>query len=345
MVYPTDPNVALTGCPYLGSCGDRDTFYAFPSFENCCHSEAQPTTVEPSYQAEYCLGQKWSDCPRYIAAQTGTELPEPVKAGFPGLPSWAIAGIAVGVVLLLVALLLILSPKEPPSEKLTPTEGLLTVTAAVAGTAIAAQSATPTATFTATPRPSPSATATWTATYTPTSTRTPTPTRTRRPTRTPTPTATATRTPMPTATSTRAPLPTATATPLPAPTLLSPADGQVFPYDAAITLAWEPVEPLPSDAYYAITVAYAHNGEPWKDDVPWTKETSWMLSEHRYLLDQGLSDDGRFSWSVQLMQQTGSDANGKPTGTPRSPASKVRTLIWLLPLGPGSLRTPPPPPP
>jgi hypothetical protein len=92
-------------------------------------------------------------------------------------------------------------------------------------------------------------------------------------------------------------------------------------------------------------VTYLHAGETWKDDIPWTRETSWMLSGHGYLLD--LSDDGRFQWSVQVVQQTGTDADGKTTGIPRSPSSEVRTLIWMRPLSPGQRPggTPPPPPP
>jgi hypothetical protein len=89
--------------------------------------------------------------------------------------------------------------------------------------------------------------------------------------------------------------------------------------------------PLLSNDYYAIKVTYLHSGEIWTDNVPWTKETSWNLSDHKYLWDQNLADDGRFFWSVRVMYQTSTDANGNPTGTPRSPESKVRTLIWQPP--------------
>ncbi len=54
------------------------------------------------------------------------------------------------------------------------------------------------------------------------------------------------------------------------------------------------------------------------------QDTSWRLNEHDYLLD--LSDDGQFHWSVQVMRQTGVDADGKPIGEPLSGRSDERTL-------------------
>lgn len=108
-------------------------------------------------------------------------------------------------------------------------------------------------------------------------------------------------------------------------------------------MAWQPVGSLPADAYYAVTVAYVHNGVEWYDEVPWTRGTSWTMSEHSYLLD--LSDDGQFRWSVQVVRQTGVGADGKPTGLSLSAPSAVRTLIWRRPSGGGGGGTPPPPPP
>jgi hypothetical protein len=141
-------------------------------------------------------------------------------------------------------------------------------------------------------------------------------------------------------------VPPPTSTALPAPTLLAPADRQEFQEDAEIVLQWEPVGELPADAYYAITVAYSHFGETWHDEVPWTRETSWTLSEHAYLLD--LADNGWFEWSVQVMRQTGEDADGKPTGVPLSRTSEVRMLVWNRSSGDGGSSpesTPPLPPP
>jgi hypothetical protein len=111
-------------------------------------------------------------------------------------------------------------------------------------------------------------------------------------------------------------------------------------------LAWQWVGELPPDAHFAITVAYAHRGAKWHDEVPWTREMSWILSEHGYLLD--MSDDGQFQWSVQVMHQTGVDASGQPVGVPLSPPSEVRTLLWRRAGGGGGEgpeTTPPAPPP
>lgn len=172
-----------------------------------------------------------------------------------------------------------------------------------------------------------------------------------------TPTATATASPTPTfgpsptpEVASPAPRPTKpppTSTALPAPVLLAPLDRQEFQEDAEIVLRWEPVGELPADAYYAITVRYSHFGETWQDDVPWTRATSWALTEHAYLLD--LADNGWFEWSVQVMRQTGEDADGRPTGVALSAPSEVRMLVWnRRPTGGGGNSpggTPPVPPP
>jgi hypothetical protein len=129
-----------------------------------------------------------------------------------------------------------------------------------------------------------------------------------------------------------------------APLLVSPSDGQTFLEPADIILTWWSANALPRDAYYVVSVAYSHLGDTWYDDVPWTDNTSWALSDHRYLLD--LSDDGRFRWSVQVNRQTRVDAEGRPVGVPLSAPSEVRTLLWR-PVSPGgdgpSTPTPPPP--
>jgi len=295
-----------------------------------------------------------------------------------------IGGILVVGVILLVVLFLIFRPGGDSSQPLpvtsSPTPSREEMTAA-AGPAHPSSSPTiliggsDDLTKVAPPSsasPTLTASSTWTPTSTPTSTRTPTATATRRPTHpptattsqspTPTPSSTSTQTPAPgrtptdtpapTARPTRRPTatkrPTATSTPLPAPVLLAPRDGAVFSRDAEIVLEWQPLAGLPDDGYYAITVVYSHRGETWYDEVPWTRDTSWTLSEHNYLLD--LSDDGRFWWSVQAIRRTGVDAAGNPVGETLSLSSDVWTLDWMRAgdgdgeptQSPG--QTPPPPP-
>jgi capsular polysaccharide biosynthesis protein/LysM repeat protein len=130
-----------------------------------------------------------------------------------------------------------------------------------------------------------------------------------------------------------------------APVLVSPADGSEFGATAEVVLGWRSVQELPADGYYEVTVVYLHLGETWYDDVPWTRSTSWTLSEHNYLLE--LSDNGEFQWSVQVVRQTGVDAEGRPVGEALSGPSESRRLNWKQPSG-GAGRTPaatPPVPP
>lgn len=188
-------------------------------------------------------------------------------------------------------------------------------------------SPTPTATPTATPTLTPTATLTWTPP--------PTDTATPRPTSTPI---------VPTRTPPNPPPPTPVS--FAAPALISPESGATYYEDDTIELMWQPVGALPPGVFYVITLAYPHEGATWYDETPWTQETSWRMSEHRYLLD--LADGGHFTWSVQVRRRTGVGADGRPTGVPLGPESEVRTLTWRRPSGGGGggrPNTPEPPPP
>ena len=359
---------ASRACPYLGRCEDPGNYYFFPTVDNCCHTEKRPFTVQPEYQGKVCLGGDWTACQRYRAA-TGEENGKDSAISPPGpapkrsLSPTIIGGIVAAGAMLLVAIFLILRPwpgsLQPPTvtpgptpspEELTATVEPTPALASPTVTIVSIDDPTPTAPLPVA-SPTPTATPTWTATSTPISTRTPTATVTRTRTHTPSPTPTQTPAPSPTLTRTPRPTPrpttrpTATSTPLPAPMLLAPPDGAAFSQDAEIVLEWQPLAGLPGDGYYAITVAYSHSGEAWYDEVPWTRDTSWTLSEHDYLLD--LSDDGWFRWSVQAMRQTGVDADGDSVGVALSPSSGVWALRWTR-TGDGSepttspRQTPPP---
>ena len=99
-----------------------------------------------------------------------------------------------------------------------------------------------------------------------------------------------------------------------------------FRHGDVVDLQWEPVDPLPDDAYYVVTVTYVHFGQAWVDEAPWLKDTSWRLSDHAYLLS--LSDDGLYRWSVQVMRRTGVDAQGRPVGVPASEPSGEWSFSW-----------------
>jgi hypothetical protein len=131
-----------------------------------------------------------------------------------------------------------------------------------------------------------------------------------------------------------------------APVLQTPSDQQNFSEGEPILLQWQPVGTLGTNEFYVVTLAYNHSGATWYDDVPWTKDTQWQASNHEYLL--GLSDDGRFVWSVQVTRQLGVDAGGRPTGPAVSPMSDQRTFTWTASGGgggDGGDKTPEPPPP
>ena len=93
---------------------------------------------------------------------------------------------------------------------------------------------------------------------------------------------------------------------------------------------------LPADAYYEPVVTFSPNSDrsqTWTDETPWVKEARWRLSEHDYL--PGLAADGQIRWTVRVMLKTGEDAQGRPIGTPLSPANTARTLVWQAPPGGG----------
>lgn len=349
-------------CPYLGRCEDPENYYSFPTADNCCHSERRPFPVDTAYQAKVCLEGWWTTCRRYMAA-AGTEMPEGPLPAAPtapprppaeqtGLSPRIIGGTLAGGIVLLVALLALLGSRPRSPQMALVTSSPTGVAAAEELTAVpsnpgpdsATAAAGPAQTPTRTPRPTVTRTSVW-VTATPTAT--PTATATNAPTLTPSPTST--RTPVPSRTPTRTPRPATTATAgpttsasFPAPVLVAPPDGQAYSRGEVILLDWRAVPGLPASAYYAVSVAYVSRGRTWYDDVPWTRNTSWVLSDHEYLLD--LSDDGWFSWSVQAVRQTGVDADGDPVGVALSPASEVWTLRWLAQDdGAAPTRTPVPP--
>ncbi|MCB0158474.1 MAG: hypothetical protein KDD83_10130, partial [Caldilineaceae bacterium] len=119
-----------------------------------------------------------------------------------------------------------------------------------------------------------------------------------------------------------------------APTILSPQDGSAFDQNAIILLEWTPVKPqLADDELYMITIHFEHTDQIWTDKA-WTRNTSWHLNEHKYLLD--VATGTRFEWSVKLIRQTGEDGSGVPIGDALSPSSATRVFYWARTTSGGS---------
>jgi len=355
-------------CPFLGLYDDRDTRYDYASPANCCHTRRPALPVEPSYQRRYCLPGAWSTCGLYIAAQHNGVVDRAKGARSRRVLVISVTAVAamivVGVLLLRTGVLrpervsalfamggthtgqdMADTPSTPNSP--TPTAPSGPVSERMGDQAAWPQpnlsptrvsldvpvSATPSPT--ATPPPS------LTPTPTLTSSATPSPTLTPFPTEPPTPTATAT--PLPTATATASPVPIYR--PLPTrvqyqpPQIVAPTSGQSFGPGATIVLQWESVGTLTSDEFYVISLWYSHGSETWYDETPWTRATTWTVSEHDYL--PALSNDGLFFWSVRVMRQTGTDASGRAVGEPASPPSATSTFNWARP--PEKTAVPPPP--
>ena len=344
-------------CPFLGLYDDGETRYDYASPANCCHTRRPPLPVEPAYQRRYCLTDGWSTCGLYRAAQAdGVVDRSAAGRSRRGLVMsvTAIAAIVTAFVLLLRAGIINLDAASallalagngnaestgiPAEVTIAPTEPAISPVGSDQGvwphpdqqpTRVAlAAPASSTPEPTATQRPTDAPTATPSLTPSTTSTFTLTPTDAPTATATPSPTASPTPSPTPTLRPTSVPVyrPAPTRTQYSAPTLLAPASGQSFGTGATIVLQWQSVGTLARDEYYVISLWYSHGSEIWYDETPWTRETSWTASDHDYL--PGLSNDGRFSWSVRVVRQTGTDAAGRLLSEPASPPSATFVFNW-----------------
>ena len=55
-------------CPHLGLAADTHTRFDYPHPANRCHSQRTPLRVKVGFQATFCLGPGWLQCPLYRAA-------------------------------------------------------------------------------------------------------------------------------------------------------------------------------------------------------------------------------------------------------------------------------------
>jgi len=113
--------------------------------------------------------------------------------------------------------------------------------------------------------------------------------------------------------------------------LQSPPDGETFGNaEADIRLSWSPLKPslgLGANEYYLVVITFKHEKDMWTD-YAWTKHNQWVAAEHKYLVDQ--ASDGRFSWSVKLVEAAEVPKGGVPTGAEiaLSHASQPRIFVW-----------------
>ncbi len=222
-----------TTCPFLGLYNDGETRYGYPNLANYCHAQPSPFGVELAYQASTCLGESWSDCPRYLAVESGegvaaAAVPAPrerlqQRRPRPRRLRWVAAAVVVAVVL--GGLFFLFRSPIGTSQQATSV-------AAVAPSDAATAALAPSATSTLQASPAPTATPSSSPVPPEPSSspgNTPSPSPSPRPTQTPAPTATPTPTrtdpPTPTLTDTLTPTPTSTSSPTPSP---QPAAGATF---------------------------------------------------------------------------------------------------------------------
>jgi LysM repeat protein len=125
---------------------------------------------------------------------------------------------------------------------------------------------------------------------------------------------------------TAGPTPTATnPPPYQAPSLLLPADGA--PFTAAndtIALQWSSVGTLRSDEYYAVTVEDVTEGEG-RRLVNYVTDTKFIVPTS---FRPNSSVPHVLRWTVLVVRQTGSSADGQAIYQPGGNVSNPRTFIW-----------------
>jgi len=125
---------------------------------------------------------------------------------------------------------------------------------------------------------------------------------------------------------TAGPTPTATnPPPYQAPSLLLPADGA--PFTAAndtIALQWSSVGTLRSDEYYAVTIEDVTEGEG-RRLVDYVTDTKFIVPSS---FRPSSSVPHVLRWTVLVVRQTGSSADGEAIYQPAGNVSNPRTFIW-----------------
>ena len=124
--------------------------------------------------------------------------------------------------------------------------------------------------------------------------------------------------PTPTATPTLPPTPTATATSAySSPSLLSPTANEVV--DAPTLLFnWTATSLLAPDEFYVLQLTWANGNQT----ETWLKNSSWRITKAER------PANGLIQWTVTVMRQTGTNADGSPTGITLTAPSEQHTVEW-----------------
>jgi hypothetical protein len=112
-----------------------------------------------------------------------------------------------------------------------------------------------------------------------------------------------------------------------APELTSPPLGtRVQGTSQPITLQWKASSPLANDEFYEVMVDYNYR-EANPTLIFTTRDAQIILPESLY----HTPNCHVFNWQVRVMHQTGTDAQGQPTGEPVTYNSLYRYVIWSYP--------------
>jgi hypothetical protein len=114
---------------------------------------------------------------------------------------------------------------------------------------------------------------------------------------------------------------------LPQPTLNGPELGtRYIGLEQPIVLRWKPLKELAPDEYYQVAVDYNYEEANFKVRYA-TRETQFTLPEALY----HQPNCSVFNWRITLMQQTGVDKDGNPTGKALSYNSLYWYVEWYYP--------------
>lgn len=124
--------------------------------------------------------------------------------------------------------------------------------------------------------------------------------------------------PTPTPTPTTPPTPTGTPTPsYSTPNLLSPTANEVVDAET-LFFNWTSTGLLAPDEFYALQLSWANGART----ETWLKHSSWRITKAER------PANGLIRWTVTVMRQTGTKADGFPTGITLTAPSEQRTVEW-----------------